>query len=171
LVNQTVLRAVGTSSSTGWTANPNDGVLWDKLLTNDTNTTDIASGSATAVITLEMANLNYELTDQDVASGDRFLVVDAWAIYRVNASGSSFALKAKILTYGFVSRGIAVGTATGVWHNMSMTMYSCMYHNDAWWGNCVNYTFLELSTGVIGKIRVTEIGLIVSLYERILVKL
>jgi hypothetical protein len=159
-----VLHPDSDMTASAWTANPNNGIYWNKLGSNDTNTTTVFSTAIGQSLKMTFANLN-TIHDSAVENGSVRLNVTMWVICRANASGAALQYQIAILTYGYQSMWTNFLSATGVWKNYSLHSTVCTFHQDQWWPYCINYTAVYLtSAGINGKMVVTEVGMLVDVY-------
>ena len=165
LYGQYILHPDRTVSNTGWTTWPNDGVLWNKLTSNDANTTTINSTAAGQICKIGFGSFSGPPgLDQGIEDGIYELSVRMWIVCRASTSGSGVQFKMLIFTYGYVSMYTGLLATGTYWVNSTVKDDTCPFNipTEVWTSYDVNNTVVELTSLVVGKTVVTELGLIIN---------
>jgi hypothetical protein len=168
LVSQTVLRPKSTFyADAGWTPYPSDGILWNKTLTNDGNTTYITCATAWAMVYFDLtdwtdpgyANETIEITWWGICLGIS-AVQPASAIHQdgaIQSVSSWYDMSAIVMMRTFAAKN--------VWENHTLKIGEyCPWTTAKWTQTSINQIYIKLwpNTIIAGSLRVTETALLVN---------
>jgi hypothetical protein len=155
-------------NSTYWTPYPNNGIYWDKLISNDGNTTYIKSSSSGSFEFgyFTMANLNYKLeaTDRIIVSTYAYVMILSGPLSPTAYHQFLITIKtASNYDSSFMNKMYQC-TAKNVWQNMSVSMNNCPWTGKNWTTLDVNDTMLKIwVNGLGGVIYYGEVAMLITI--------